>query len=169
MNKSIVERFEQKYIPVPESGCWLWTEGLFKGGYGNIHTTGKSCTQAHRISWQIYKGPIPKGLHVLHKCDVPSCVNPDHLFLGTHLDNMKDKVKKGRQSRFNRNTHPMTKLTEEMCVEIYSKYTGRYGEIIALSKEYSVCRDTIRKAIYEIRRVEGLSWIEPEVDYNEDS
>ncbi len=78
------------------SHCWKWN-GSKSLGYGQIYSMPR-CTpfKAHRISWIIHNGPIPDGMHVLHKCDNPECSRPDHLFLGTHKDNMTDAVKKGR-------------------------------------------------------------------------
>ena len=87
-------RFESKYIPEPNSGCWLWTGSLVGWGYGRFAS--KHRTNAHRMSYMIYCEPIPDNMLVCHKCDVPSCVNPDHLFLGTTIDNINDKVRKGR-------------------------------------------------------------------------
>ena len=81
--------------------CWLWTANKFKGGYGQYQFLGKP-NGAHRISWIIHYGEIPKGMHVLHRCDNPPCVNPNHLFLGTHTDNMKDKAEKGRSRTNNK-------------------------------------------------------------------
>ncbi len=67
---------------------------------------GQKLLRAHRFSWQIHKGDIPEKLHVLHKCDTPACVNPDHLFLGTNGDNMRDKAKKGRATSWeSKKTH----------------------------------------------------------------
>ncbi len=77
--------------------CWFWTVALHGSGYG-IFGIGKTTYRAHRISWTLKRGPIPKGLFVLHKCDVRACVNPSHLFLGTNQDNVNDMIRKGRNS-----------------------------------------------------------------------
>lgn len=78
-------------------GCWVWT-GCRSHDYG-LMGANKARILAHRFSWELHYGPIPNGLGVLHRCDNPPCVRPDHLFLGTFEDNMKDKIAKGRQAR----------------------------------------------------------------------
>lgn len=78
--------------PIPITGCWLWAGSWDKHKYGRVSGT----VTAHRFFYAYFNGPITNGLHVLHKCDTPACVNPDHLFLGTHQDNMADKMKKKR-------------------------------------------------------------------------
>lgn len=92
-------RFEHSYMPEPNSGCWLWL-GRERGsnGYGSIKVNGKH-VQAHRYSYELKFGEIPKGMIVCHTCDVPACVNPSHLFIGTTQDNSDDKVAKQRQAR----------------------------------------------------------------------
>lgn len=77
--------------------CWLWTASGSgpKGAYGGFNN-GRKKVKAHRFSWEMHRGPIPEGLNVLHTCDVPRCVNPAHLFLGTHKDNTQDAIEKGR-------------------------------------------------------------------------
>ena len=86
------------YVEKSEDGCWTWT-GKSRSGegmrYGLFRANGKY-QGAHRVAWQIVHGAIPAGMHVCHHCDNPICVRPDHLFLGTHLDNMRDMVAKGR-------------------------------------------------------------------------
>lgn len=79
--------------------CWLWTGKTSGQGYGRVRVPASGYVLAHRFSWQLHNGnnPIPDGLLVLHKCDNPPCVNPKHLFLGTHADNMRDMIAKNRQ------------------------------------------------------------------------
>ena len=79
------------------NNCWNWTKGLTTRGYGKIKFAGKSTT-AHRVSWLKYKGQIPDGLLVCHHCDNCKCVNPDHLFIGTAMDNNQDMMRKGRHT-----------------------------------------------------------------------
>jgi len=96
--EKLMERFEDKYIPEPMSGCWIWTARVSPAGYGQASYKRKS-TFAHRLAWTLFRGPIPEGLCVLHKCDNPPCVNPEHLFIGTQIENIRDCVAKGRINR----------------------------------------------------------------------
>lgn len=88
------KRFWER-VSKQDNGCWLWTGHTNPRGYGVIAVNG-TMWLAHRYSYQLHTGSIPDKLFVCHKCDVPSCVNPDHLFLGTHQDNMDDMAAKGR-------------------------------------------------------------------------
>lgn len=89
-----VDRFWAHVAKGPE--CWLWSGAPTSTGYGKLAFPGGGWQSAHRFSWELHNGPVPDGLQVLHHCDVPLCVNPSHLFLGTHLDNMADMRAKGR-------------------------------------------------------------------------
>ncbi len=99
--RSLADRFWEKVHKCDPSECWLWRAGLSTQGYGRMSSPGKSgpVLMAHRVSYEFANGPIPPGLWVLHRCDVPRCVNPAHLFLGTVADNNADKVAKGRHPR----------------------------------------------------------------------
>lgn len=89
------DRIVEFSTPEPNTGCWLWDGAVSTSGYGSMWASGRTRT-ASRVSYEEFVGPIPNGQQVLHKCDVRSCVNPDHLFIGSHNDNMRDKVLKGR-------------------------------------------------------------------------
>ena len=98
---SLLERFEEKYIPEPNSGCWIWLGAISTNndGYGSIRGEGGNSAKtqnAHRVSYQLYRGYIPADMDICHHCDSPWCVNPDHLFVGTRIDNMQDASQKGR-------------------------------------------------------------------------
>jgi hypothetical protein len=115
----------------------------YKNGYGCIVAAGRQ-TLAHRFSWVLHNGPIPDDLCVLHRCDVPRCIRPDHLFLGTRRENVHDMSAKGRQARGERNRH--AKLTEVQVMEIRARYEprSRTNGAVALGCEFSVHYKTIR-------------------------
>ena len=132
--------FDESYTPEPMSGCWLWTETTQKSGYGEL------CKRAmHRYSYERFIGEIPKGMHVLHRCDVPSCVNPNHLFIGTQRDNNDDKMEKGRASggSLKGEIHPMVKLTEKAVRQIVCEYENGARNQSALGRKYGVSQGTI--------------------------
>ncbi len=142
-NRKRRERFtrdyiEQNSIPVPDAGCWIWLRRCDPCGYGKAFL-GKRAVGAHRASFMAFNGPIDGATHVLHKCDTPACVNPQHLFAGNHLANIQDKCRKGRASRLIGERHPNAKLTTADAAEIY-----RSKESAAvLQRRYGVTRGVI--------------------------
>lgn len=107
--QSAEQRFAAQHMPVSESGCWLWIGSINAHGYGGMRANEKTYA-AHRYSWERKFGAIPAGAHVCHKCDTPSCVNPDHLFLGSNRDNVADRENKGRGPQAER--HPRARLSD---------------------------------------------------------
>ncbi len=116
------EALEYRSIPEPNSGCVIWIGATGMGGYGRINVNGK-LVSAHRFAWEQSNGPIPEGegYHgtcVLHTCDNPSCVNPEHLFLGTNQDNQDDMIAKSRDVNLKGEDHSLSKLTEADVIAI---------------------------------------------------
>lgn len=121
-------------------GCWLYMGSRKPNGYGHMLWSGKDL-MTHRYSWEAANGPIPEGMHVLHRCDVPYCVNPAHLFLGTHAENMRDAKAKGRNARGERTRG--AKLTDELVLKLrarYKKSGPRRSNIVALARECGVTK-----------------------------
>ena len=122
------------------SSCWLWTGCLNSKGYGNL-TLKKKNVKAHRLSWKIHHKKIPKNKHVLHKCDVRNCVNPKHLFIGTNYDNVKDCIKKDRNTKGEKTKQ--SHLTAKDIKNIRKKYIPYQHSSLKLAKEYNVYPCTI--------------------------
>jgi hypothetical protein len=133
-----------------ESGCWEWTASLDKKGYGQLSqdTTGDTVgvrvgkrkpLKAHRLSYEIHKGSIADGLSILHACDNPACVNPDHLSLGTHTDNMQQMLGKGRHCHGENSHH--AKLDASAVLRIHAD--PRKQAVIA--QEYGIGQQSVSR------------------------
>lgn len=123
------ELIESRVAMEPMTGCWLWLGAVNTNGYGRVRSLGKN-RETHRLAWEIFRGPIPDQLFVLHRCDVRSCCNPDHLFLGTNADNMADMKKKGRGRSARGENHHQKRLTSEVVLAIRAA-AGKYRDLAA--------------------------------------
>lgn len=137
-------RFNSKIVKDEKTGCWLWQANKDACGYGKFTPLGGKNSLAHRSSYRLFKGPIKENMLVLHKCHVPSCVNPAHLKLGTHADNMHDKIIARRC-----NTRPgNSKLTEQQVLEIQRSPLKQ--------KELALLYNVHIETISHIKR--GITW-----------
>lgn len=146
-NATVEERFWQKVPNRTEGECWLW-EGARNGSgahrYGSFWA-GESYPNgsprfigSHRFVWRIVVGEIPDDQEVCHHCDVPHCVNPSHLFLGTHAENMGDCKRKGRAPRRYGTSNNKSKMTPSQVVEARAAFTGAHGETPMLARRYGI-------------------------------
>ena len=145
---SLAQRLEFYSMPEPNSGCVLWLGSTFANtGYGRMSWRGKA-RLVHRLSWEAHRGPIPNGLCVCHKCDVQECLNPEHLFIGTHAENMADRDAKGRGYKAIGELSTSAKITADDVRKI--RTDRRPAKIMA--SELGIARDTV----YHIRS--GITW-----------
>lgn len=135
----------------PDTGCRLWAKGLFRDGYGQTWYQGKNY-RAHRLSYKVFVGPISDGLCILHSCHTPTCINADHLRVGTRTDNAEDRDLSGRQARGE--AHGRTKLNWEKVRIIRQKYSSGDYTQAALSDLFGVSQ----KVVSDI--VRGKTWKE---------
>lgn len=149
--KTVLNRFFEKIVFSPLD-CWVWSGSINRLGYGQMFALGES--KAHRVSWRLHNGDIPEGMMVLHRCDVRNCVNPEHLFLGTQTDNMRDMVSKGRHKvtpQHGEQNH-MSRLTADAVKWIRDKYAAGGVTQKQLAQDCGVSVMTVNRA------VRGVSW-----------
>ena len=159
-NLDVQTRFWKKVKILEDNECWEWQAGKNYKGYGEFYVAGERHLHAHQISWIHRNDEIPEGMCVLHRCDNPSCVNPNHLFLGTNQDNVTDKMNKGRwKSHFLvGEEHPQhgtnskfNKLSEQDVKDIREKYKA--GQTLrSIAKEFGVVHGVINNII------QGRKW-----------
>lgn len=140
------KEFEEWLLPPDAQGCRIFTGHKMKNGYGTVRRNNpRRKVLAHRLAYELAYGAIPEGMHVLHRCDVRSCCEPTHLFLGTNQDNIADRVAKGRSHVMRGTDSPRAKLSAEAVSEIRST---PYVDSRILAEKFGVKRNTI----YVVRR-----------------
>lgn len=146
LSVDLVERFWAKVDKT--TSCWIWNGARVNGGYGHFRPYSRKTRMmlAHRAAWSLAYGDIPKGLCVLHLCDTAACVRPDHLFLGTQLDNIRDMQRKGRIRVPFGSAHVFAKLTES-AVPIIRRAHSDGVTITELARRFGVGRTTIWQCV----------------------
>lgn len=150
--KSDRERFDAKVEK--SDGCWIWTAARTRDGYGSFwsgeYRNGVPgvpiMVLAHRWAFEHFVGSVPEGMNVCHSCDVPACVNPSHLFVGTQRDNVSDCISKGRHWKGRRS------LTTAEAVNVRSRYRGEYGDLKRLAAEFNVSTKVIANIVRDLPR-----------------
>lgn len=144
--------------------CWLWQGARNRVGGHGVIAAGRAPTRlvyVHRLSWELANGPIPAGMAVCHRCDVPNCVRPDHLFLGTQAANLADMHSKGRQASTSLTRHLGTAngravLDPERVATIRERHDAGGETIASLAREYGVGETTVRNIVKRRRWLNEL-------------
>jgi len=142
--QDIITRFWSKVnYPGNDQNCWEWTAGKDKDGYGKFCINSKLSVRAHRFAWEYYNGIIPNKLNICHNCDNPSCCNPEHLFLGTTLENNQDRNEKDRQCKGS-NSH-LAKTTETIIKQILTDIeNNKYQNLNQIERDYNIKSKILR-------------------------
>jgi hypothetical protein len=143
-----------KYANPVSNGCWLWSGPTMPNGYGRLNRRG-DYRLAHRLSYEIHHGPIPTGGNILHKCDVKNCVRPDHLYVGTHVENARDILARGGFNHRRGEQHPGAKLLDADVAEIRKRHAEGGLTYTALGAEYGVDPTTIARIVQGKRRLKS--------------
>jgi hypothetical protein len=147
-SRPLVERFWEKVDqcgpigPYLDTPCWLWTASTDRRGYGLIGVAASKPEKAHRVSWTLNRGPIPRGCHVLHRCHDTRCVNPDHLYLGNCQDNARDRVNAKRTNAVQGGRHPNALLSEDTVVAILQSVSDGASQA-SVAKRYRIASTTV--------------------------
>lgn len=151
----VIERIESLVDRIPIAGCWIFTGTCLPSGYGQVRV-GQKAHYTHRLMYEHYVGPIPRGHYVCHRCDVPSCVNPSHLFSGTHADNVADMDRKGRRKncppRFGEDNPNLKYAVEDVRAVILDRMSGM--RLKAIAEKHGLSRRLVARFLYD-----GVSWI----------
>lgn len=140
--------FHTRVLQLGDDDCWEWQAGRNDDGYGNTKWKGRS-EKAHRVAYELAYGEFDRSLLVMHTCDNPSCCNPNHLVLGTKLDNNRDRARKGRSAPVHGEHNGCHKLTNAQVQEIRQKYTAKEANQYQLADEYGVSQPNVG---YIVRR-----------------
>ncbi len=147
-----IERFWSYVARGGETDCWLWQRGRTRASYGMFHPVHGASLLTHRLSWALLRGPIPDGIEVCHDCpggDNPACVNPAHLWLGSHGDNMRDAFAKGRMVERDANAmcrgsrHGMSTLVEADIIAMRATYAAGGVSMRALARRFHVTQANV--------------------------
>lgn len=143
-----LRRFNERIVK-DGSGCWLWTASRQKDGYGIFKSYFFGEELAHRVAFRLFRGDIAEGLNVLHRCDTPQCVNPEHLFVGTQRENIADMVSKGRQRAPRRagESSPMAKITSEDVSEIRHAYRKGQTSLKSIGSRFGISEAQVHNIV----------------------
>lgn len=152
MTQSWIQRFWAKVHRTDT--CWVWTGGNNGFGHGRFWRLGR-LEGSHRVSYELCVGPIPQGMQVLHHCDNPKCVRPEHLFIGTAADNIHDMLAKGRGVQMTKpealshpgEQHPGAKVSQKQVAEIRKRYAAGGVNQTALGREFDLSQTQISNIV----------------------